>query len=226
MHLFGKITNNCSRTTPSRLFALLPSRPSNLIVVDCCVAGGRCIFNCWLLIVVVLAAGHGKAGGGGMNASDRLSHPVSCWGEVIFIDAWGRLSDARVRRGGAGHWVWVDWVGSFGGSTRRAFHAFRGRPWAWPRCESHFWLWAGTHITPSMRYRSSTTLEGGVTGGSVAGALILNNGVPWRTTFGDGGGRNNCWCSKNLGLGLDRAFFTKKIICCQTFCATYVCGMT
>ena len=68
----------------------------------------------------------------------------------------------------------------------------------------------GLHITTSMRYRSSTALEGGVTGGLVARALISNNGAPWWTTLGDDGGRNNVVVRKNLGLGRVSGVFHKK----------------
>ena len=71
-----------------------------------------------------------------------------------------------------------------------------------------------------MRYRSSTALEDSAPGGSVAGARMAMNGAPWWTTLGDDGGRNNnVVVQKNLG---PRAFFTKKIILCQIFCAMYV----
>ena len=62
-------------------------------------------------------------------------------------------------------------------------------------------------------------------GSLVAGALISNNGAPWWTTFGDGGGQNNC-CVRKISVsaapGLGRFSQKIKIICCQTFCATYV----
>ena len=67
MHLFGKITNNCPRMTPGRLFVLLPSRPSNLIVVDCCVASGRCIFHFSFFIVDCCGAGSWPWEGGGVG---------------------------------------------------------------------------------------------------------------------------------------------------------------
>ena len=78
-------------------------------------------------------------------------------------------------------------------------------------CESYFWLWAGAHLILSLRYHSSTALEGGVTGGSVAGALILKDGAPWRTTFGDGGGRNNCVRKISVSCQSRPSVFHKKI---------------
>ena len=169
---------------------------------------------------MVLAAGHGKAGGAGWTRATGCRTRSLAEGRSFLLTT-GADRVTPECAGGAGHWVWVDWVGSCGGSTwRRAFHAFRGRSWARPRCESHFWLWAGAHMTISMRYRYSTALEGGVTGGSVAGALISNNGAPWWTTFGDGGGRNNC-CVRKISvsaLGRVSGVFHKNniIICCQS----------
>jgi hypothetical protein len=72
-------------------------------------------------------------------------------------------------------------------------------------------LGGGAHITKSMRYHSSNALKGGVTDGSVAGALISNNGAPSWMTFGNGGGQNNCCVRKNLGLWSRPGVFHKKI---------------
>ena len=72
------------------------------------------------------------------------------------------------------------------------------------------------HIITSMRYRSSTALEDDAPGGPVAGALISNNGAPWWTTFGDGGGPNNCVVFEKISVSgrsrLGRAFCHEKNI--------------
>ena len=61
-----------------------------------------------------------------------------------------------------------------------------------------------------MRYLSSTALEDGAPGGSVAGARMAMDGAPWWTTLGDDGGRNNVVVRKNLGLGRVSGVFHKK----------------